>query len=282
MYIQVIICFAAAPLFLFFIEETRHSVLLNRQVEREDTRRHSQTPSRLASWSTWKVTLIRPLHMFFTEPVVFCLTLWSAFSLGTVFIFTQSIGQVYGEAYQWSESSQGLVMSAVAIGQFAGYLLEPFQDRLYLQSGRRNTEAPGTPLPEARLYLTIPGGLSVAAGFFVYAWTAYDTIHWIAPTISLAVVGFGSYTVVLAVALYLTDAYAKYAASVLAAVVLGESMTASFLPLSTQSMYINLGRHWASTLLGFIALLLSCIPFVLFVYGRRIRERSPFMVVAGY
>ncbi len=220
--------------------------------------------------------------MLFTEPVVLYLTIWSAFSLGTVFLFTQSVGQVYVELYSWPESSLGLVQSAIAIGQLIGCLTQPLQDRFYFRSADNNLESPGTPSPEARLYLTVPGSLAIAAGFFVYGWTAYNKIHWIAPTTGLAIVGFGSYTVVLAVAMYLTDAYAKYAASALAAAVLGENMVAAFLPLSTERMYYSLGIHWASSLLGFVALALSCIPVVLLIYGRKIRNRSPFMAKAAY
>ena len=61
-----------------------------------------------------------------------------------------------------------------------------------------------------------------------------------------------------------------------------ENVMAAFLPLATQSLYRTLGFHWASSLLGFVALGLSCIPVVLIKYGRRLRERSPFMEVAGH
>lgn len=41
-------------------------------------------------------------------------------------------------------------------------------------------------------------------------------------------------------------------------------------------MYMNLGVAWASSLLGFIALLMAGIPFVFLMYGQAIRKRSPF------
>ena len=95
-------------------------------------------------------------------------------------------------------------------------------------------------------------------------------------------VGFGSYTVILAVAMYVTDAYAKYASSALAGIAMGENLVAAFLPLSTRIMYTTLGFQWASSLLGFIALVMTLIPMALLFYGRRIRDRSPFMITASY
>jgi hypothetical protein len=42
-------------------------------------------------------------------------------------------------------------------------------------------------------------------------------------------------------------------------------------------MYTNLGFHWASSLLGFISLVLAAAPIGVFIWGKEIRARSPFM-----
>ena len=77
--------------------------------------------------------------------------------------------------------------------------------------------------------------------------------------------------------MYITDAYTKYAGSASAAVCFGENIFAAFLPLASQSLYRRIGFHWASSLLGFLALVLSFAPIVLVWKGRVIREKSPFM-----
>ena len=41
-------------------------------------------------------------------------------------------------------------------------------------------------------------------------------------------------------------------------------------------MYEKLGVHWASSLLGFLSLGMSVIPFVFIKYGDRIRANSKF------
>lgn len=40
-------------------------------------------------------------------------------------------------------------------------------------------------------------------------------------------------------------------------------------------MFENLGYRWAGSLLGFLALVMTPIPFVLAYYGRKLRKRSP-------
>lgn len=78
-----------------------------------------------------------------------------------------------------------------------------------------------------------------------------------------------------------TDSYSKYAASALSAASLGRNTFGAFLPLAAYELFTRLGYGWAGSLLGFVGLALSCIPVVLILYGRQIRERSPFMREAG-
>lgn len=230
-----------------------------------------------------KETLIRPTRMLFTEGVVLSFGLWSAFCIGIAFMFTQSIVQVYSSLYKWTFYGTGLVQLAVVIGEAVGLLASLYQDRLYFLSSKRNTETPGLPIPESRLYLSIPASfIGLTGGLFFFAWTSYSSIPWIVPSISLAFVGFGMFCSTAAVTTYVVDAYAKYAASAIAGIAFLENFMAAFLPLATQSMYRSLGFQWASSLLGFVALALSFIPLILLRYGQRIRRNSPFMREAGY
>ncbi|KAF1976418.1 multidrug transporter [Bimuria novae-zelandiae CBS 107.79] len=228
-------------------------------------------------------TLVRPTRMLCTEAVVLTFGLWSAFCVGTAFMFTQSIVQVYSGLYDWTFYGTGLVQVAIVIGEIAGLVASIGQDELYFRSARTNVEDPGKPIPESRLYLSIPASfLGLAGGLFYFAWTSYPSIPWIVPTIALGSVGFGMFCSVTAVTTYLLDAYAKYAASAIAGAAFLENILAAFLPLATQSMYRTLGFHWASSLLGFLALALSFLPVVLFFFGRKIREKSPFMGESAY
>ena len=102
------------------------------------------------------------------------------------------------------------------------------------------------------------------------------------PTLGIACVGIGIYSIYLAVVNYLSDSYEKYAASALSAASLGRNVFGAFLPLATPALYNNLGFQWASSLLGFIGLALSTVPVVLLLYGPQLRKRSPFMSQASY
>jgi hypothetical protein len=93
---------------------------------------------------------------------------------------------------------------------------------------------------------------------------------------------FGIFSIYLAVVNYLTDSYGKYAGSALSAAFLGQNIFGAFLPLGSPSLYSSLGFHWASSLLGFVALVLTLAPVILTLKGETIRAKSPFMKEARF
>lgn len=285
---EIIFYTALTPLLLIALPEVRPDVILTQRAKRirattNEVVYAKAEKTHMSLTAVLSETLIRPSRMLITEPVVLSFGLWSAFCIGTAFVFTQSIVQVYGELYSWDYFSTGMIQCAVVIGELVGLLCSLYQDVLYFRSAEENKETPGKPIPEARLYLSIPGSfIGLTAGLFWYAWTSYSSLSWILPTIGLGFVGFGMFSVVSAVTGYILDSYAKYAASAVAGVAFLENFFAAFLPLATQSMYRNLGFNWASSLLGFLALALSFIPLVLQAKGKTIRAKSTFMREARY
>lgn len=297
-YIQLMVYVPHYLLCLTLLQETRGHVILRREAKkiRKHTGKPVYTRSELEYTSTEsesKAKIIvnkvsrsvyRPLYLLCTEPMLFAATLWSAMSFGTVFMFTQSVEYVFQEIYGWSAAMCGYIQAAVLIGEIFGFIFTLYGGRVYLKSASRNMESPGEPIPEARLYVsTFASFLGITGGMFIYAWTSYPEIPWIAPAFGLAMVGFGIQVVVSTIADYVTDAYAvtNYAGSAISAVASGENIIAGVLPLATQSIYTNLGIQWASTLLAFVALLLSAIPIVFIWKGRELRRRSPFMLSGG-
>lgn len=90
-------------------------------------------------------------------------------------------------------------------------------------------------------------------------------------------VGAGSIVVVNGISDYAIDAYSRYTGSVIAIIAMGENTFTGTLPLATMKMYSSVGYQWASTTLACIALAFSVVPIIVFVRGREIRARSPFM-----
>lgn len=88
--------------------------------------------------------------------------------------------------------------------------------------------------------------------------------------------GIGFVLIFVALLNYLADAYEIFAASAMAATSCSRSIFGAVLPFAGLPMYNKLGIAWASSLLGFLSLAMSIIPFVFINYGDRIRAGSPF------
>jgi len=279
-WIQLIVTGAIFPFVVLVLPETRPPIVLAKKSQRLN--KHHGRESKAAKQPDMTLgelvneAAVRPLQMLATEPALAFMTLLSSFAFGLVFISTQSAGAyVFPETFHFSEPHAGIVQLAIFIGEIIGAVARVGQNELYWRSHKINEVQPGTPIPEARLPLSIFGSfIGLTGGLFLYGWTSQEDFHWIVPAVGLAFVGFGIMVVVQAVSNYITDSYASLAASAMAAVSLGENIFAAWLPLSTERMYHDLGFPWASSTLGFLAFVLSFAPVALLLTGHRVREKS--------
>lgn len=85
---------------------------------------------------------------------------------------------------------------------------------------------------------------------------------------------FGILFVFLGLFNFIVDAYLMNAASALAANTVCRSAAGAGFPLFATQMFEKLDPRWASTLLGFLALVMVPIPFILYKFGARIRAWS--------
>ncbi|PYH94887.1 MFS general substrate transporter, partial [Aspergillus ellipticus CBS 707.79] len=286
-YVQIIYLTGLLPIFWLVLKETRADVILARRARkiRKETGRPIYAEAELDNTSMWRnvqISFERPTRMLLTEPVVAFFTLWISFAWGILYLFFSSVVQTFSSNYGMNSLQTGTIQLAISVGALIGTVINPLQDILYQHSARRNTENPGKPIPEARLYTSVGGSLLFAGGLFWYGWASMPSVPWIVPTLGIGACGIGIYSIYMAVVNYLTDAYEKYAASALSAASLGRNSFGAFLPLASYELFETLGYGWAGSLLGFVGIALSVVPVVLIWKGPEIRRRSPFMREATF
>jgi hypothetical protein len=273
-------------LLIFTIPETRHSIILQRKAARV---RKQMAQENLASAATtvdfhahtrkglhtlFAITLTRPFRFLFTEPITLCSAIYNGFLYGLVYLFNEAFPLVFGPGtgHGFNTGQQGLSFLGMAIGPIIAFCLYPLQERYYL---RRVTANGGKGEPEARMWMARWGALLIPISLFWFGWTSYRSLHWIVPIIASSFFGAGIYIVILSILNYVVDSYQTYSASALAGVIFVRNVVGAGFPLFASQMYQTLGYEWASSLLGFLAILLVPIPFVFFYMGRAIRLRSP-------
>ena len=200
----------------------------------------------------------RPMRLLVTEPIVLLISLYLAFVYGLLYLFLTAYPLVFQGVHGMTPGVGGLPYFGMIIGMlFAGIfitLTQPWYNRKLAANN-------GVPIPEWRLPPAILGGVSFACGLFWFGWSGYRRdVHWIVPTLSGLLSGFGLLSIFLQSLNYLIDAYLMFAASAIAANTFMRSLAGAGFPLFATYMFDGMGIQWAGTLLGCVALLLVPYP----------------------
>ncbi|MCJ1475355.1 hypothetical protein MMC13_004017 [Lambiella insularis] len=216
----------------------------------------------------------RPLRILVSEPIVLLLSIYMAFIYGLLYLFLTAYPIVFQQIHGFSPGIGGLPYFGMVIGMLLAGLTIVIDQPNYAKKLANNNNVP---VPEWRLPPVIAGGASFAAGLFWFGWSGYRAdIHWIVPTLSGLLTGFGLLAIFLQSLNYIVDAYLMFAASAIAANTFLRSLAAAAFPLFATYMFQGLGVNWAGTLLGCVAAVLVPIPVIFLKYGARIRKKSKF------
>ncbi|KAJ9647023.1 hypothetical protein H2199_002009 [Coniosporium tulheliwenetii] len=214
---------------------------------------------------------VKAVHMLATEPVAFFFGLWIAFAWAVTFLFLSVIPITFQQKRGWAEGVGGLPYISLCIGVTLGYCANFLQFRKYDKIGASNSRKV---LPEHRLYGSMFGAMWLPIGLYLYSFTQYEYLPWIAPTISLAPIAFGIFFVFESCYNFTSDCYGQSASSAIAGQGLVRNTLGGVAPLFAMQFFKRVGSQFAGLILAIIATFLSFIPFVLFKYGHKLRERS--------
>ena len=265
---------------LFFLEETYPPIILISKAA--ELRRRTKNWGIHAKQEEIEVdfrelltkNFSRPMRLLFTEPIVFLLSIYMAFIYGLLYLFLTAYPIVFQQIHGMSGGVGGLPYFGMIIGMLIAGIYVILTQPSYNKKLAANN---GVPIPEWRLPPVIFGGIAFAGGLFWFGWSGYKAeIHWIVPTLSGLLTGFGLLAIFLQSLNYLVDAYLMFAASAIAANTFLRSLAGAGFPLFSQYMFKALGVQWAGTLLGCVAVVMVPIPILFWKYGQKIRERSAF------
>ncbi|KAL4782827.1 major facilitator superfamily domain-containing protein [Aspergillus varians] len=267
-------------LLLLGIRESRPSLLLEREVAklREITKADylvSSNPDSAPNFRTFvRVALGRPIRLFFTELIVFTVSVMSAVATALVYLFTQALPPIY-ESLDFTPKQACLPFVAIGAGLSLG-LLTRYLDMHLIERRRRSGHIL---LPEHKLAGFWIGSGVLAGALWVFAWTippAVQNLHWIVSILSLVLIGYALNEIDYVLGGYLADSYLSYAASGLAALSLIRALLSGILPLVSSPMFSNLGANVAVSLLAAVATLFCLVPPLFSRFGETIRARSKF------
>ncbi|KGO39266.1 Major facilitator superfamily domain, general substrate transporter [Penicillium expansum] len=257
------------------MHETNATVLLSRKVERlrKETGNLDLVAARVSNLTPKQLLLraiVRPLKLLIFSPIVLLISFYTGLMFGIIFLLFTTFPSVFHGVYGFDEGMSGLAYLGLGIGMFSGLILfSVLSDKLL---GQKQGGAVGA--PEQRLILMKWFGPITPLGCFMYGWSAYYHTHWIVPIIGTTIIGIGCLFVVIPGQIYLVDSFgAAAAASAIAANLLVRSPFGAFLDLAAAPLYNKLGLGWGNSVLGFITLAFTPVPWLFYQYGGYLRTR---------
>ncbi|KAJ2988718.1 hypothetical protein NUW58_g3831 [Xylaria curta] len=292
---------------LVFMRETHATTILRRKTKRliketGNTRLVPKGATNEAPRQIFLRALVRPAKMIVFSPIVLLLSLYSGLLYGIIFLLFTTFPVVFQETYNFSTGIAGLAYLGLGLGFVLGLLVfSLLSDKLL---GQKKDGALAQ--PEKRLILMkwiapisplgcfrkcdreslsfSPGNAAAwfppmfthLFGALLYGWTAQYHVHWIVPILGTFIVGFGSLFIVIPGQTYLVDSFGSEAsASALAANLIIRSPFGALLALAAPPLYSQLGLGWGNSVLGFITLAFTPVPFLFYHYGETLRTRFP-------
>ncbi|KAL3451491.1 MFS general substrate transporter [Aspergillus insuetus] len=238
---------------------------------------------------TLRVAFTRPVHMLFTEPIVFPTSLVAAILQAILFCWYIAYPVIFERVYQFTKKEQGLAFLPILLGNVLGIVVIGICDKAKYQKARVAAMQTGAKVePELRLYAACVGAIGTPISIFWQlmtcmnrlAWTAKPTIHWIAPMLSGILFGLSHATVALSYNIYKNDIYgAEYGASAFAGEVMLRYLLSAATPLFWVQVMEALDIGWSTSVLGFVSLTLVPLPWVFFRYGPYLRSKSGYVPV---
>ena len=268
-------------IFLLFLPETYGPTLLKRRARRmrkETGNSKIVAPIELEKTGAWNmitVILYRPLRMIIYEAIVFFTCIYLSLIYAIFYLFYEAYPLIFQGVYHMNTGISGLPFLAIAVGAFIACAIFLYYDGVLQRA--KNAQAPWAAVEEyRRLPLACIGGPGLVISLFWLGWSASPHVHWIVPVLAGIPFGMGFMLIFMALLNYITDAYEIFAASAMAATSMCRSVFGAVLPLAAKPMYQRLGIPWATSLLGFLSLGMTIIPFAFIKYGDRIRANSKF------
>ncbi|KAF2107733.1 polyamine transporter [Lophiotrema nucula] len=268
---------------LYYLGETRHSVILLRRAERLRKSTGDPTfdvPDELKQRGLKQLVgtaLARPFRFLATEAIVQFSALYNGYLYGLSFLFNGAFHIIFGPTgYGYNTIGVGLSFLGICVGITIGLFTNIHQERYYqrrIAESQRREDAQD--VPEARVYHAHIATAVLPISLFAFAFTAKPEIPAIVPIIVSALWGWSFYTLILMTLTYTEDAYKTYSASALAGIGLVRNIAGAAFPIAGRKLFLNQGTQMSCIILGAFAMVMVPIPAILTKYGKALRKRSP-------
>ncbi|KAK6382736.1 hypothetical protein LTS17_003405 [Exophiala oligosperma] len=225
-----------------------------------------------------KEAMIRPLEISVKDPAIGYACVYGALVYATYYSFFEAFPLVYLGTYKMSLGAMGLIFTNIVVGcMFAVVCYYLYLRRVFIPRAKKYHEQKGEPVQQEQWLLPgFVGAWGLPVGLLIFAWTAREDIHWITPTVGVAIFCATSFWMFQSIVCYVALAYPRYVASLFAANDFTRSMTAAAFVQFSRQMYVNLGISKGVSLVVGLSVIGIIGMHGLYHFGAPLRARSKF------
>ncbi|KAG0154504.1 hypothetical protein PDIDSM_72 [Penicillium digitatum] len=152
------------------------------------------------------ISLLRPIHMLMSDPIVGFICLYTACKFATLFSFFAAFPLIFQGIHCFNIEDSGLVFLSIVVGSLLGTVTVIICNAfLYLPKAAKHPD--GQIPPDHRLYPAQIGSVELSIGLFWFACTARADISLASPVITIVVFAWGNLGVFVSTTQYLVDTY---------------------------------------------------------------------------
>ena len=205
------ICGGFWLLLILALKETRHSIILLRRAAQERKKKGTdaidvpESMKQRGARELFKDALLRPFRFLFTEAIIIFAALYNGYLYGLSFLFNDAFPLIFGKGgHEFTVIGVGLSFLGIMVGISLGPATNLWQERYYQRS---IAKVDAKNVPEARVQLSKLAAIAFPISMFWFAWTSYQSVHWIVPILASALWGWSFYTLILMTYMYIEDSY---------------------------------------------------------------------------
>ena len=211
-----------------------------------------------------------------TEPAIISLGGFLILLYIILFTFLSGFDYIFKRRYNLTSLQEGACFASIALGATAVSLSSP---ALHTWTRRHvGYRERADVVPEFRLWPAMLVSPLLPISLFWLGWTDYSRISIFSGLGACFCCGVVLNAMYVSSYEYIIDSYGVKASIALASVTMMRYLIAGGMVVAARPMYENIGVHWTMTLLGCMALVLTPAPYVLFRYGKKLREKSRFAI----
>jgi MFS transporter, DHA1 family, multidrug resistance protein len=267
-------------LLVFLPESSAPTILYKRAVRlRALTGKNYRTKRELVKLKPSAVladAMIKPTEIAVLDPAIGFVALYTALVYGIYYSFFEAFPIVFPRDYGFGLGGTSLVFLSIVIGATFGMVATVLYYYFWFipRGNARNWKLE----PEEYLRISLVPVVLIPPSLFLFAWTARESVHWIAPAIGVVLFAMTSFVLFQGVVSYIPQTYPDYTASLFASNDLVRSSLAVGSIHWSTPMYENLGIGRGVSLVAGLSVMGVIGLFFLYINGKKLRARSKFAV----